>query len=207
MGDDPFFGGDDSIPLDPVVENGMSGDGREQPYSFLTNQAINREDTITLKRIESDDLIVDLVRNAAGIEIVFTENGTIEMHETKHQMMSLPGAKKLYFYLRGLLNPVTTLTHWEPEEIREHLKNTCHAFTKWLVLNWKDIELEKSMTEMIINNFRVVVHSKLNQALKGRMNLSLNESRQLVKQEMNDTTQRGWRRRPRHNAQMEDDGR
>ena len=168
----------------------------QEPYNFLGSSRSDGE-VLVIKRVENDELIAEIVRNAAGVEIVTTETGDLVMKETEHQIMNIKGAKKLYFNLRMVLNPITTLTKWTEVQINQHVTNTVHSFIKWVYVNWKTYGIKKEDRDQLIDKYRVAVHAKFCQSLNGFMNDSINT--QKVKQyqdyTMNQKNRSIWRRK------------
>lgn len=136
------------------------------PGSMFNGQM---SDTIASMRWEVDPLVFQLYRMLGGYEVrVNDENRIVKVRDTTIKpLMNDFGIERVISLVRGVVNPVTSLSNIDDEEANEIIRQTMYRFIRDLPLNREKWGVEKDDMNTIVSIVTGIVFMQFKRAVGG----------------------------------------
>lgn len=123
---------------------------------------------IWFNRVDGREVVKELMRLIAGVEIEYTQNGNTIIKQSDYARMTLEGASALHVLLRTLINSVTSLTQFSEAQVNHHTFSVTTELMVWLTLNYKRYGMSRDYVIPLITSLGVTINAQLNRAFNGK---------------------------------------
>lgn len=144
----------------------------EQIPQFLMQRRHLDDPILFSKRVEHEELIANILRNALGVVVERTETG-FQYRLGDDPIINEKGAKQLHSFLQTNINTVTSLTQWNEDQANTNTRQTAEELGKLLWSNNHDMGIKNEMLAPIAYSIVNVLQAQMLRAVNGRENTLL----------------------------------
>lgn len=159
-----IFDNNSSQPIEPQYQPVMQTSPMSQ--GMMNSQV---SDTIASMRWEVDPLVFQLYRMLGGYEVTINEkNEIVKKRDNKVQpLMNDFGIERVISLVRGVVNPVTSLSNIDDEEANELIRQVLYAFIVDLCLNQERWDVHDGDKHTIMSIVKSVVFMQYKRSVGG----------------------------------------